>query len=40
LRGGAFFDFRVFARCTFRDWDSPGDRDGYFGFRVVVSPIS
>ena len=38
LRGGAFNNFRVFARCSFRFYLLPGDLNLNYGFRVVVSP--
>jgi len=39
LRGGSFGDFRSFVRCAFRNGSGPGPRGGYFGFRIVVSPL-
>jgi formylglycine-generating enzyme required for sulfatase activity len=40
VRGGSWYDYRVFARCASRDHDAPGFRDVVIGFRVVcVSPI-
>jgi toxoflavin biosynthesis protein ToxD len=35
LRGGAFYDSRVGARCACR---GRSDRNWYIGFRVVVAP--
>jgi iron(II)-dependent oxidoreductase len=40
LRGGAFFINRSLARCAYRFRFSPNGGYRYFGFRVVVSPIS
>ncbi|KFB68790.1 MAG: Serine/threonine-protein kinase pkn1 [Candidatus Accumulibacter vicinus] len=42
VRGGSWFDPRVFARCAYRSRDHPGGRNGYSGFRVVLrsSPVS
>ncbi|MEN8759857.1 MAG: SUMF1/EgtB/PvdO family nonheme iron enzyme [Desulfobacterales bacterium] len=40
LRGGSWSYDRDFARCSFRYWSTPDLRDGFNGFRVVVSPIS
>ncbi len=40
LRGGAFFNLPHFARCAYRDDYLPVGRDGFVGFRVVVSPGS
>ena len=39
LRGGAFNDSGVGARCAYRSWDVPVNRNNFLGFRVVVSPI-
>jgi formylglycine-generating enzyme required for sulfatase activity len=40
VRGGAFHDNQYNARCAFRYWRQPGDRNLSIGFRVCVSPIS
>ena len=40
LRGGSFFDNRSRVRCAYRGSIPPGDRSGYIGFRLVVSPVS
>ena len=40
-RGGSWFLSRVDARCTARNLGAPGDRDSYFGLRLVcVAPIA
>jgi formylglycine-generating enzyme required for sulfatase activity len=39
LRGGAFLDVEWGVRCASRLWYPPYARGGYFGFRVVVSPL-
>jgi formylglycine-generating enzyme required for sulfatase activity len=39
LRGGSFYLYQDLARCAFRYWVYPGDRDWYGGFRVVVSHL-
>ena len=40
LRGGCWFDGRVFARCAYRYGNHPNDRYNYVGFRLVcASPI-
>jgi formylglycine-generating enzyme required for sulfatase activity len=39
VRGGSFFNTEFNVRCASRDWDGPNYRDGYLGFRVVVSPF-
>ncbi|MDX9955950.1 MAG: SUMF1/EgtB/PvdO family nonheme iron enzyme [Anaerolineae bacterium] len=38
LRGGAFYDSRSRARCSYRDWNYPYNMHDYSGFRVVVAP--
>jgi formylglycine-generating enzyme required for sulfatase activity len=38
LRGGAFSDNQLSARCAFRDFSVPDVRVYFIGFRVVVSP--
>jgi formylglycine-generating enzyme required for sulfatase activity len=38
LRGGTYLDSAQRVRCASRRRDDPYDRDGYFGFRVVLSP--
>ena len=40
LRGGAFVSNQHYARCAYRFRYYPNVRSGYFGFRIVVSPIS
>ena len=40
LRGGAFNDDVNLVRCAVRGYYFPTDRDSYYGFRIVVSPIS
>jgi iron(II)-dependent oxidoreductase len=41
LRGGSFYSYRRYARCTFRLGDDPRDWYERYGFRVgVLSPIS
>ena len=40
VRGGSFPYPSQYARCASRGWRLPGDRLWYFGFRVVVSPVS
>jgi len=40
LRGGSFLSLRFFVRCAYRTRLDPTARDGYSGFRVVVSPVS
>ena len=40
VRGGSFYDVRVFARCAYRFRGYPDVWLRYYGFRVVVSPIS
>jgi formylglycine-generating enzyme required for sulfatase activity len=37
MRGGAFGGGRRLARCAFRDWDYPWDRNDLRGFRVVLA---
>jgi formylglycine-generating enzyme required for sulfatase activity len=37
VRGGSWLNARWFVRCAFRVRYDPGDFDGNFGFRVVVS---
>jgi formylglycine-generating enzyme required for sulfatase activity len=39
LRGGSFRNFRWSARCAYRLRYLPNYLSGFFGFRVVVSPI-
>lgn len=39
LRGGSFNKASGIARCAFRHWNLPGSWVGYYGFRVVVSPV-
>ena len=39
LRGGAFNNQSDFARCAFRGWGAPDDRDSYLGFRVMVGSV-
>jgi formylglycine-generating enzyme required for sulfatase activity len=39
LRGGAFGDNAIEARCAFRYCGDPVDRYNGLGFRVVVSPF-
>jgi len=39
LRGGAFSSNEGFARCAFRNLNSPSNRDVSIGFRVVVVPF-
>lgn len=41
VRGGGWYDPRFAARCAFRHWAPPGDRDDPLGFRVVLccSPV-
>jgi len=39
LRGGAFWDGTAFMRCAYRLRYDPLDRNGYLGFRVVLSPF-
>ena len=36
LRGGSWSFVARFCRSAYRYWANPGDRDYYFGFRVVV----
>jgi formylglycine-generating enzyme required for sulfatase activity len=40
LRGGSWYDNRVFGRCAFRGRYFPTNQWLYYGFRIVVSPIS
>jgi len=40
LRGGSWYRYLFYARCSFRSRGGPYGRSDYFGFRVVVSPIS
>jgi formylglycine-generating enzyme required for sulfatase activity len=40
LRGGSWLDYRIYARCAYRDGLIPDGRWDYYGFRFVVSPIS
>ena len=40
LRGGSFYNSRIFARCAYRYGDDPLSVWFDLGFRVVVSPIS
>jgi formylglycine-generating enzyme required for sulfatase activity len=40
LRGGSWSGNQSYARCSYRLRDLPLYRNGYNGFRVVVSPIS
>jgi formylglycine-generating enzyme required for sulfatase activity len=40
LRGGSWLDYRIYARCAYRDGLIPDGRWDYYGFRIVVSPIS
>jgi formylglycine-generating enzyme required for sulfatase activity len=40
LRGGSFYNYRGRARCAFRNRFRPYVRNGNYGFRVVVAPIS
>ncbi|MCA9909381.1 MAG: SUMF1/EgtB/PvdO family nonheme iron enzyme [Anaerolineae bacterium] len=37
VRGGAFDNDALGARCTFREHDDPHYVDPYFGFRVVCA---
>ena len=37
-RGGSFFFEEKLSRCGFRNDDLPDDRDGYVGFRILLSP--
>jgi len=37
LRGGSWDDFQGFARCAGRNWNAPGDRFYFIGFRVAAS---
>jgi formylglycine-generating enzyme required for sulfatase activity/energy-coupling factor transporter ATP-binding protein EcfA2 len=39
IRGGAFFNYRRYARCACRDMINPDGRGGDVGFRVVASPF-
>ena len=39
LRGGAWSYDADDARCAFRSWSRPGDRDDGVGFRLVASPF-
>jgi formylglycine-generating enzyme required for sulfatase activity len=39
LRGGSFHAQSDLARCAYRYGSLPGFRYGFFGFRVVVSPV-
>jgi formylglycine-generating enzyme required for sulfatase activity len=39
LRGGAWSSGADYARCAYRIWSEPDDRDGNIGFRVVASPF-
>jgi formylglycine-generating enzyme required for sulfatase activity len=38
LRGGSWFNTPSILRSAFRNWDSPGDRYYYVGFRVARTP--
>ncbi|MCP4577196.1 MAG: formylglycine-generating enzyme family protein, partial [Deltaproteobacteria bacterium] len=40
LRGGAWINFRDFARCSSRYWDLPYRWANCIGFRVLAAPIS
>lgn len=37
VRGGSWYYARVYALCVSREWFGPAGRNGYIGFRVVVS---
>jgi formylglycine-generating enzyme required for sulfatase activity len=37
LRGGSWYDIQSFARCAYRYWSNPYDRDDLNGFRVYVA---
>jgi formylglycine-generating enzyme required for sulfatase activity len=39
LRGGAFGELHIEARCACRNWYNPTSRRGYSGIRVVLPPI-
>jgi formylglycine-generating enzyme required for sulfatase activity len=36
LRGGSWYNDLRYARCAFRSWDYPGDRNRDFGFRLSL----
>jgi formylglycine-generating enzyme required for sulfatase activity len=38
LRGGAWYDYRRYARCAYRYGALPGSRPHFIGFRVVIAP--
>jgi sulfatase modifying factor 1 len=40
LRGGSFLNNHRSVRCAYRNRLNPSSRYGYYGFRVVASPIS
>ncbi len=40
LRGGSFSSVQDLARCAFRGWNYPPNRNRNLGFRVVVVPVS
>ena len=39
LRGGSFGSSQSFVRCAYRHYSVPGDRNHYYGFRIVLSPF-
>ena len=39
LRGGAFYNYRRYVRAAVRDGNLPNTRNGFNGFRVVLSPM-
>jgi formylglycine-generating enzyme required for sulfatase activity len=40
VRGGSWFSNFGLARASYRSANSPDDRDGNYGFRVIVRPLS
>ena len=37
LRGGSWYDYALYCRSAYRDWDPPGGRYNYVGFRLARS---
>ena len=40
IRGGSWIDPAQDCRCSYRNWDDPGNRNGGLGFRVALVPSS
>jgi formylglycine-generating enzyme required for sulfatase activity len=36
LRGGSWFEGSKFCRASYRGWSNPGNRQSYYGFRVIL----